>query len=69
MTPRLADKKRAVNIAREIETEVSPYLFTVACINMALGITVALAMRENYNPAVFAIGPRCAGALRASKLC
>lgn len=44
VTPRLADKKRAVNIARQIEIEVSTYLFTVTCINITLGIAVALAM-------------------------
>lgn len=44
LTPRLADKKRAVDISKRVEAEVSTYLFTVATINFALGCTVALAM-------------------------
>jgi predicted PurR-regulated permease PerM len=44
VTPRWADKKRAVDISRQIEAEVSKYLFTVAVINTVLGGTVALAM-------------------------
>jgi predicted PurR-regulated permease PerM len=38
--PRLADKKRAVDIAREIETEVSTYLATITVINAILGCAV-----------------------------
>lgn len=38
--PRLADKKRAVDIARQIETEVSAYLATVTLINLILGLAV-----------------------------
>ncbi len=44
VTPRLADKKRAVDISKRIEAEVSAYLFTVAAINFTLGCTVGLAM-------------------------
>jgi predicted PurR-regulated permease PerM len=42
--PSLSDKKRAVEIARQVETDVSAYLATVAMINTGLGIAVALAM-------------------------
>ncbi len=44
MTPRLADKQRAVTLLRQIESEVSNYLLTVAVINACLGAAVALAM-------------------------
>ena len=43
-TPRLADKKRAVDIARQVEAAVSTYLLTVTLINAGLGCLVALAM-------------------------
>src|SRR6185295_14375553 len=36
--PSLSDKKRAVDIARQIETEVSTYLVTITLINLVLGI-------------------------------
>lgn len=36
--PRLGDKKRAVEIARQIETDVSAYLSTVTLINVGLGL-------------------------------
>ncbi len=38
--PSLADKKRAVEIARQIETEVSAYLATITFINVLLGLAV-----------------------------
>ncbi len=44
VTPRWADKKRAVDISRQIEAEVSTYLFTVTTINVGLGSAVVLAM-------------------------
>lgn len=44
VTPRLSDKKRAVDIAHQVEMAVSRYLFTVAIINVGLGTAVALAM-------------------------
>jgi predicted PurR-regulated permease PerM len=40
LLPTLADKKRAVSIANEIETNVSRYLLTVTLINIGLGFTV-----------------------------
>ncbi len=42
--PSLADKKRAVEIARQVETDISAYLSTVAMINTGLGLAVWLAM-------------------------
>ena len=42
--PRLADKKRAVQIAREIEQNISTYLFTITAINAALGVVTANVM-------------------------
>ncbi len=41
--PTLSDKKRALRIARDIEKEVSRYLFTVTSINIGLGVVVGLA--------------------------
>lgn len=40
ITPRLGDKKRAVSIMREIETQISRYLLTITTINICLGIAV-----------------------------
>lgn len=42
--PRLQDKRRAVEIARQTELHISTYLSTIALINTVLGIVVALAM-------------------------
>lgn len=38
--PSLSDKKRAVEIARQIETEISAYLATITVINVILGLAV-----------------------------
>ena len=38
--PSLADKKKAVEIARQIQTDVSSYLVTITAINLALGLAV-----------------------------
>jgi predicted PurR-regulated permease PerM len=40
----LQDKKRAVEIIREIEGQLATYLFTVTCINCGLGVLVGTAM-------------------------
>jgi predicted PurR-regulated permease PerM len=40
--PTLSDKKRALHIARDIEHEVSRYLFTVTSINIGVGIVTGL---------------------------
>ena len=42
--PRLEDKKRAISIARKIESSISRYLLTVTLINAGLGTAVGLAM-------------------------
>jgi predicted PurR-regulated permease PerM len=42
--PLLRDKKKAVAIARETEASISTYLFTVALVNIGLGIVVTLVM-------------------------
>jgi predicted PurR-regulated permease PerM len=69
--PRLSDKKRAVEIARQIERDISAYLSTITMINVALGLAVwgimtwigipnpllwgALAFVTNYIPYLGAI--------------
>jgi predicted PurR-regulated permease PerM len=40
--PRLADKRRAVEIARQVERDISAYLSTVTMINLGLGTAVAI---------------------------
>jgi len=42
--PSLEDKRRAVDIARQIESEISTYLSTIAMINVGLGLAAAAAM-------------------------
>jgi predicted PurR-regulated permease PerM len=42
LMPTLSDRKRAVSIAHEIETQVSRYLFTVTVINCCLGLAVGV---------------------------
>ena len=42
--PTLADKKRALGIAREIEYEVSRYLATIGVINVGLGTAVGVSL-------------------------
>jgi len=42
--PQLRDKKKAVAIARETEASISTYLFTVALVNIVLGMAVTLVM-------------------------
>jgi predicted PurR-regulated permease PerM len=41
VTPRLRDKKRAVEISHEIQQNISNYLFSVSLINIGLGIIVS----------------------------
>jgi predicted PurR-regulated permease PerM len=43
--PRLADKKRAVQIARETEAHVSSYLVTTTLVNAGFGVAIAIAMQ------------------------
>lgn len=42
--PTLSDKKRALRIARDIEREVSRYLFTISAINLGFGLWIGLGM-------------------------
>ena len=42
--PRFHDKKRAVEIVREMEHQISTYLFTVTLINIGVGLAVGAAM-------------------------
>ena len=42
--PRFHDKKRAVEIVREMEQQISTYLFTVTLINIGVGLAVGAAM-------------------------
>jgi len=44
LSPRLVDKKRAVSIVREIETQISRYLLTITAVNIGLGIAVGTAV-------------------------
>jgi hypothetical protein len=44
IAPRLRDKKRVVEIMRDIEDDISYYLLTVSIINAGLGCTVGVAM-------------------------
>ena len=43
-SPRLADRKRAVDIAREMEQQISTYLLVTTLINVAMGAVVAFAL-------------------------
>lgn len=42
--PQFSDKKRAVEIAHRVESDISRYLFTVTVINAGLGTTTAVAL-------------------------
>lgn len=42
--PTLHDKKRAVEIARQTERDISRYLLTITCVNVCLGIATGVAM-------------------------
>lgn len=55
--PSLEDKKRAVEIARQIETEVSTYLSTVTFINVVLGLAVwgVMALIGVPNPLLWGV--------------
>jgi predicted PurR-regulated permease PerM len=55
--PRLQDKKRAVQIARETEDQISAYLATTAIINVVFGAVVAAAMwwLGMPNPALWGV--------------
>lgn len=57
VTPRLGEKKRAVEIMRQMQAEVSNYLITVTIINVGLGCAVALALYalDVPNPALWGV--------------
>jgi predicted PurR-regulated permease PerM len=42
--PRLSDKRQAVDISRQIESDISAYLVTITIMNAGVGILTALAM-------------------------
>jgi predicted PurR-regulated permease PerM len=42
--PQFRDKKRAVSIAREIESHISRYMLTVTAINITVGVATGIAM-------------------------
>jgi len=42
--PTLADKRRAVTVARTVQDELAVYLFTITCINAGLGVVTGIAM-------------------------
>ena len=44
IAPRLTDKKKVVEIARETEGEISHYLASITCINIGMGIVIGAAM-------------------------
>jgi predicted PurR-regulated permease PerM len=56
--PTLADKKRAVRIAHDIEDKLSTYLFTITMINIGLGIVIGVVMWVigMPNPLLFGVG-------------
>lgn len=43
--PRLSDKKRAVQIARETEDQISAYMVTVTVVNIVFGLVVGVAVK------------------------
>ena len=61
--PLLRDKKKAVAIARETEASISTYLFTVALVNVVLGIAVTLVMMPHRDAERAVVG-RAGGAGR-----
>ncbi|MGC3990317.1 MAG: AI-2E family transporter [Chthoniobacteraceae bacterium] len=50
VTPRFSDKKRAVEIAHEVEACISRYLGTVTLVNLGLGTCVAISMALLHLP-------------------
>jgi predicted PurR-regulated permease PerM len=55
--PTFKDKKRAVEIAREVESNISTYLFTVTLINMGVGAAVGLGvwLLKMPNPVLWGV--------------
>lgn len=48
--PRLSDKKRAVQIARETEDQISSYLVTVTVVNVVFGVVVGIVLKLQGMP-------------------
>lgn len=48
--PRLSDKKRAVQIARETEDQISAYLMTVTIVNVVFGVIVGIVVKLQGMP-------------------
>ena len=48
--PTFSDKKLAVQLMREIESDVSRYLSTITVINIALGIATGIAVGSHWRP-------------------
>ena len=42
--PRFKDKRQAVDISQQIESDVSAYLFTITIMNLAVGIAIGTVM-------------------------
>ena len=42
--PRFKDKRQAVDISQQIESDVSVYLFTITIMNLAVGVATAMVM-------------------------
>jgi predicted PurR-regulated permease PerM len=57
LLPTLSDKKAAVGIAHDIESQVSRYLFTVTAINVCLGVAVgsAVGLLGLRNPVMWGV--------------
>ena len=55
--PRFSDKRKAVEIANEIERESSSYLFGITVVNFGLGVTVGISMYllDVPNPALWGL--------------
>jgi len=54
--PTLSDKKKAVELARRIESDISVYLYTMVAINICLGVVVGAAMYALGMPSPFLWG-------------
>jgi predicted PurR-regulated permease PerM len=57
LLPTLSDKKTAVGIAQDIESQVSRYLFTITAINACLGLAVgtAVGLLDLPNPVMWGV--------------
>jgi predicted PurR-regulated permease PerM len=57
LLPTLSDKKTAVGIAHDIESQVSRYLFTITAINACLGLAVgtAVGVLGLHNPVMWGV--------------